>query len=231
MYIPTTTPPTLSSDISVISQHATHHFADLWQASPPLPTTSLSNYIPTLPPNSINSLSSPITTSETLRIISSKEPDSSPGPDGLTYKFYKLFPSPTTLILTRIFNLIANGSLPPASWSETHTILLHKKNNDPQYIHNRRPITLSNTDLKILSSILASRAQAHASSLIAPDQTGFMLGRHITDTILDINALLTPPDSPPDAFLLSIDWSKAYDRVSHHWLDHILDKALFPLSF
>src|SRR5438128_252198 len=58
-----------------------------------------------------------------------------------------------------------------------------------------------------------------------------MQRHHITDTILDINTILTLPDSPPDAFLLSIDWSKIYDRVSHHWLDHILDKALFPLSF
>src|SRR5207244_8600527 len=90
---------------------------------------------------------------------------------------------------------------------------------------------LFRSDLKILSTILASRSQTHASYLIAPDQTGFMQGHHITDTILDINAILTLPDPPPDAFLLSIDWSKAYDRVSHHWLDHILDKAHFPLSF
>jgi hypothetical protein len=149
---------------------------DLWQASPPLPTSPLSHYIPSLTPSSINSLSSPITITETLNTISSKEPDSSPGPDGLTYKFYKLFPSSTALILTRIFNLIANGSLPPSSWSETHMVLLHKKTTDSRYIHNRRPITLSNTDLKLLSTILAARAQACASSLINPDQTGFMQG-------------------------------------------------------
>src|SRR5438128_597638 len=194
-------------------------------------TSPLYHYIPSLSHNSITTLSSPISTQETLNTINSKEPDSSPGPDGLTYNFYKLFPTPTSLILTRIFNLIANGSPPPHSWSKTSTILLHKKNSDPLYIQNHHPITLSNTDLKILSTILAARSQTHASYLISPDQTGFMQGRHITDTILDINALLTLPDPPPNAFLLSIDWSKAYDRVSHYWLDHILNKALFPLSF
>jgi len=26
-------------------------------------------------------------------------------------------------------------------------------------------------------------------------------------------------------------WSKAYDRVSHHWLDHVLQQINFPLTF
>lgn len=58
-----------------------------------------------------------------------------------------------------------------------------------------------------------------------------MKNRHITDTILDINAFLTISDPPPQSFLISLDWSKAYDRVSHNWLDFILQQTQFPLSF
>src|SRR6185436_2699915 len=101
-----------------------------------------------------------------------------------------------------------------------------KKDQDQTIVTNLRPITLSNTDLKILSTILAKRLQDInlLNPFIHPDQTGFMKNRHITDTILDINALLQNPNPPFQSFLLSLDWSKAYDRVSHAWIDHILNQ-------
>ena len=199
---------------------------------PPFPPSSpLYNYIPKLPPSSISSLESPITPQEFFDTIKSKEDHSSPGPDGLPYKFYKLFPTLTANILLPIFNMISNGSSPPLSWSHTTTILIHKKNTDPHFITNLRPITLSNTDIKLLSSILASRFQSYAHFLIHPFQTGFMKKRNIYDTILDINSYLTIPNPPPEAFVLSVDWSKAYDRVSHSWLDYVLQQSSFPLSF
>jgi len=37
--------------------------------------------------------------------------------------------------------------------------------------------------------------------------------------------------TPPQSFILSLDWSKAYDRVSHHWLDHVLEHISFPRPF
>ena len=119
---------------------------------------------------------------------------------------------------------------PPPSWSETTTILIPKKNSNPQYVTNLRPITLSNTDIKLLSTILASCFQTHASYLIHPSQTGFMKSRNIYDTILDINYFSTIPNPPPESFLLSVDWSKAYDRVSHSWIDFLLN-SIFPPSF
>src|SRR5438128_7873401 len=125
-----------------------------------------------------------------------------------------------TLILSNIANLISQGHPPPPSWSDTFTILIHKKNQDPSYIHNCCPITLANTDLKLISTILSTRIQTYASDLIHPDQAG-----------LDLNAFLTTPNPPPQSFLLSLDWSKAYDRVSHHWLDHVLKQSSFPHPF
>src|SRR6185312_6482190 len=85
--------------------------------------------------------------------------------------------------------------------------------------------------IKLLSTILANRFQSFAPSLIHPHQTGFMHSCYIYDTILDINSYLTTNNPPPQSFVLSIDWSKAYDRVSHSWLDHVLTSSNFPLSF
>ena len=223
---------TLSNNTHQILDYAQSHFSSLWSNPPPLPPSSpLFSYIPKLSPSSISSLESPISPQELYDTIKSKEDHSSPGPDGIPYKFYKLFPTLIANILLPIFNMISNGSSPPSSWSQTTTILIHKKNTDPHYITNLRPITLSNTDIKLLSSILASRFQSYAHSLIHHFQTGFMKTRNIYDTILDINSYLTLPNPPPEAFVLSVDWSKAYDRVSHSWLDFILHHSSFPLSF
>ena len=109
--------------------------------------------------------------------------------------------------------------------------MIHKKNQDPSHIANRHPITLANTDLKLISTTLSTRIQTYAPNLIHPDQAGFMKGRHIYDTILDLNTLLNSSNSPPQSFILSLDWSKAYNRVSHHWLDHVLEQISFPRPF
>src|SRR6185369_1841315 len=151
---------------------------------------------------------------------------SAPGPDGFTYAFYQHFKLILAPILATVFNLVSTGQNPPSTWNDTYTILIPKKNQDQTIITNLRPITLSNTDLKLLSTILAKRLQDinQTHPFIHPDQTGFMAKRQITNTILDINALFQLPEPPPHSFLLSLDWSKAYDRVSHAWIDHVLNR-------
>jgi len=228
----TSSSPTLSNNTSQILQHCTSHFSSLWSSPLSLPSSSpIYDYIPQLSSSSISSLDTPITPQELYDAIKTKEDHSSPGPDGIPYKFYKLFPTQTASILIPIFKMISTGSSPPPSWAQTITILIHKKNTDPKYVSNLRPITLSNTDIKLLSTILSNHFQQYAHSLIHPFQTGFMKNRSIYDTVLDINAYLTHPNPPPESFVLSIDWSKAYDRVSHSWLDHILQHSHFPPSF
>jgi len=105
-----------SNNTHQILDYAQSHFSSLWSNPPPLPPSSpLFSYIPKLPPSSISSLDSPISPQELYDTIKSKEDHSSPGPDGIPYKFYKLFPTLITNILLPIFNMITNGSPPPSS--------------------------------------------------------------------------------------------------------------------
>jgi hypothetical protein len=92
LYIPSSSTFQITHDSSDILNHCCSHFQKLWSSPPPLPSHSpLFNYIPKLSPSSINSLSSPITPDELIEAIKSKKNNSSPGPDGLPYKFYKIF--------------------------------------------------------------------------------------------------------------------------------------------
>src|SRR6185312_13916823 len=219
-----TTTMTHSDDPEEILSFAAKHFKDQWSVFSPLYTTPLTNYIPSLPREETDILALPIHASHVLAAINEKQAHSAPGPDGFTYAFYQQFKLTLAPILATVFNHVASGLIPPTTWNETHTILIPKKNQDHTIITNLHPITLSNTDLKLLSTIVAKRLQDvnQLNPFIHPDQTGFMAKRQITNTILDINALLQLPNPPPHSFFLSLDWSKAYDRVSHAWLDHVL---------
>ena len=53
------------------------------------------------------------------------------------------------------------------------------KKNDRSDIKNYRPISLANTDYKILAFVLANRLQNVLSKLISHDQTGYVKGRFI----------------------------------------------------
>lgn len=53
-------------------------------------------------------------------------------------------------------------------------MLIPQPSKDLQYCEMIRPISLINTDLKILPKILATRINSIISSLVKSDQTGFI---------------------------------------------------------
>jgi len=57
------------------------------------------------------------------------------------------------------------------------------KKKDPTDIRNYRPITLMNTDYKMLTKVLVLQLLDHTSQLVHPDQAGFIPGCSIFDHI------------------------------------------------
>ena len=60
--------------------------------------------------------------------------------------------------------------------------LIHKKD-DKTNIENYRPISLTNTDYRILAYVLAFRLQKVISSIVGPDQTAYVKNRFIGTNI------------------------------------------------
>ena len=80
----------------------------------------------------------------------------SPGPDQLPNKFYVTFSGILAPILTKVFNTAREaGRLPPEMLEGTIPVLDKKKSRDDP--RNYRPITLLNSDYKILMRILTAR--------------------------------------------------------------------------
>ena len=73
--------------------------------------------------------------------------------------------------------------------------LLPKKDKDPLFIKNHRPITLLNTDYKIIAKVMANRLKSFLHEIIHEDQTGFMKGRNTGNNIRTIIDLIEYCDS------------------------------------
>ena len=106
-----------------------------------------------------------------------------PGSDGIPVEFYKMF-------WVRVGPLVLNA-LNESYVKEEMSIsqklglisLLPKKDKDPLYLKNWRPLSLLNTDYKILTKSIAGRIQKVIGKLISNDQFGFMKGRYIGENI------------------------------------------------
>ena len=103
-----------------------------------------------------------------------------PGPDGLHTELYKCNEKLFVPMLTSLFNeALERGALPSSMKEGIITLLFKKK--DPRDIRNYRPITLLNTDYKILARVLSERLKKMMDKFVGSQQTGFVPGRQITD--------------------------------------------------
>ncbi|GFR64029.1 reverse transcriptase [Elysia marginata] len=95
-------------------------------------------------------------------------------------------------------------------------ILLHKGKELPREdLGNWRPISLTNTDYKILAEALALRLNKVIGDIISTDQSGFIKGRNISSTLREIADILEHEnDKGADSIILTLNYKKAFDTVS-----------------
>jgi hypothetical protein len=110
--------------------------------------------------------------------------------------------------------------------------LLPKKTKDKLFLKNWRPISLLNTDYKILAKLLANRMKEVLPSIIDNDQTGYLKNRYIRQNIRlleDISFFTEQTDKT--GIILSIDFEKAFDSLNWNFLICTLKAANFGDNF
>ncbi|SGY53342.1 BQ5605_C006g03749 [Microbotryum silenes-dioicae] len=152
--------------------------------------------------------------------------NSSPGPDGLPVEFYCATWPATGSILRDVINSIPTEARQPGPLprNTAHIHLIHERGERDQ-LSNKRPILLINADERIISQAHNQRLAPLLESLIGPTQRGFVPNRWIGTNIAEVQCLMDPglPGSTPVSGMLAVmDFEKAYDRLSHPYLDAVL---------
>jgi len=98
------------------------------------------------------------------------------------------------------------------------------KKKDPTDIRNYRPITVLNTDYKILTKVLAVQLMDHTDTLIHEDQARFIPGRSIFNHIRLAKAIINYAKiTEENGAIIALDQEKAYNRIHHDYLWKVLD--------
>ena len=109
---------------------------------------------------------------------------------------------------------------------------LPKPDKDIRLLKNWRPISLLNTDYKILTKLLANRLQNVIHKIVSEDQTGYIKNRYIGEnirTVIDVIKYTSLKKIP--GLLLFIDFEKAFDTVSWPFLFKTLNHFNFGENF
>jgi hypothetical protein len=88
------------------------------------------------------------------------------------------------------------------------------KKKDKREISNYRPITLLNTDYKLLTKVLAIQIMKYVPSMIHPDQAGFIPNRSIFDHIRLAKSIISYAEAMEiDGTIIALDQEKVYDKI------------------
>ena len=173
-----------------------------------------------------------ITPEECWHAIKLMSPLKTPGLDGLPKEFYMFaFKYIGKSFVEMLNNSWEEGVLPQSQRVGLITLIC-KDVSQSDKLNFWRPISLLNTDYKILSKVISLRLSKVIGDIVHTDQTCSIPGRTIHDNVHLIRNLIEyTNDKNMSAAIISLDQSKAFDRVSHEYLFKVLTKFGFGPQF
>ena len=186
----------------------------------------------TLSEDEIDQCEGLITEQECAEALKGMTNGKSPGCDGFTVDFYKVFWKDLKLLLVESINYSYERGELSVDQRRGIITLIPKKNRVRLLLKNWRPISLLNTDYKILTKSLALRLHKVLPSIINLDQTGFLKGRYIGENIRTIADLIdyTSIKNNPGIILL-LDFEKAFDTIKWSFIFQSLHLFNFGPEF
>ena len=120
-----------------------------------------------------------------------------------------------------------NGQL-TSSQRKAVITLIQKPDKDSRRFNGWRPISLMNVYTKILCKIMVKRMVRSFPKLVHPDQSAFVKGRFIGESVRLISDILKyTKELDKTGILFGADFESAFDSVRHSFLYSVLTKFGF----
>ena len=153
--------------------------------------------------------------------------NTSPGPDGIAFAAWRAAPDLAAPLLHRILVTMSKGQPPPEGFNFGLLFLLPKT--DSGLAGDTRPLSVTNTENRILAAAVARAVMPAVIGLVEGSQKGFLWEQSGADHTTNINSwFYHGVESKKQKLLFLLDTNKAFDSIDHDWIRLVLRKAGFP---
>ncbi len=164
-----------------------------------------------------------ITEDEAISVLKHMKNNKTPGMEGLPAEFYKiLWRDIGKYCIKSINEAYIKGEM--SITQKQCLITCIPKGDKPRHLmKNWRPLSLLNTDFKILSGVLADRIKKVLPNIISSDQKGFLKNRFIGENgrlVYDVISHLN--DIKGEGIIVLIDFQKAFDTLEWKYINTVL---------
>ena len=153
------------------------------------------------------------------------KPFSAPGPDGLSPYLLKELSNELSLPLSIVFQKSLSENSVPTDWKVANITPIFKKGSKFE-CGNYRPVSLTSVICRVMEGVIRDSIVDHLSSndLLLPSQHGFVRKRSCLTNLLEYFEKITAlVDQGECVDILYLDFSKAFDKVSHIKLSALLN--------
>jgi exonuclease III len=135
-------------------------------------------------------------------------------------------------ILTKVYNDVEEYGIEEGTdFNEGWMCPIFKKSERSE-IANYRPITVLNTDYKIMTKAITIRLTDVIGDIINRDQAGFIPKRSIFDQVKLAKLVLKhAEEAEVNGAIVALDQEKAYDKIAHDYLWRTLIEFNMPQNF
>ena len=177
-----------------------------------------SNDIPDLGPSQYPNIGTlTFTRNGVAKLLQGLKPNKASGPDDMPARVLKELAYSITDIVTFLFQQSYNCGRVPSDWLHARVTGLHKKG-DKMCPANYRPVSLTCILCKCMEHIMFSHISAHLerNNILTPRQHGFRTGYSCTTQLVSaVHDWAETLDKKGQTDIALLDFSKAFDRVSH----------------